>query len=152
MCNIAAAGASDSSQGLFFQKSLKPFQVYELDLCLDPSKWSRENPLTAKYIMTDLGFWDELSDAPLNQRGWMVQERLLARRVIHFGRDQLFWECGKTEACEKYPVKLPSTPISVMQTRWSRLTRDAFSPWEKTSSLPFLGLPRSCHRLLVTSM
>ena len=36
---------------------------------------------------------DPLRKSPLNRRGWVVQERLLARRIIHFAEDQLFWEC-----------------------------------------------------------
>ena len=30
--------------------------------------------------------------SPLNGRGWVLQERLLAPRTLHFGREQLFWE------------------------------------------------------------
>lgn len=33
----------------------------------------------------------------------MLQERLLAPRVLHFGRKQLFWECNELCACEMYP-------------------------------------------------
>ena len=31
--------------------------------------------------------------SPLGGRGWALQERLLAPRTLHFGREQLFWEC-----------------------------------------------------------
>lgn len=31
--------------------------------------------------------------SPLNGRGWVLQGRLLAPRTLHFGREQLFWEC-----------------------------------------------------------
>jgi hypothetical protein len=37
---------------------------------------------------------------PLLQRGWTVQERLLAPHVVHFGRKQVFWECHGTSCCE----------------------------------------------------
>ncbi|OCL07539.1 HET-domain-containing protein, partial [Glonium stellatum] len=36
---------------------------------------------------------DPLRKSPLNRRGWVVQERMLSRRMIHFADDQLFWEC-----------------------------------------------------------
>lgn len=29
----------------------------------------------------------------LNSRGWVLQERLLSRRTIHFASDQVYWEC-----------------------------------------------------------
>ncbi|KAL1647085.1 hypothetical protein SLS58_002855 [Diplodia intermedia] len=31
---------------------------------------------------------------PLAARAWVLQERLLAPRVLHFGGDRVFWECG----------------------------------------------------------
>ncbi|KAI1455435.1 HET-domain-containing protein [Annulohypoxylon moriforme] len=36
---------------------------------------------------------DYLETCPLVTRGWCMQERLLAPRLLHFGREQLFWEC-----------------------------------------------------------
>lgn len=37
---------------------------------------------------------------PIMYRGWCYQERLLARRVLHFGRQELFWECKSLTTCE----------------------------------------------------
>lgn len=34
-----------------------------------------------------------IKHAELNRRGWVLQERLLSRRVLHFARDQVYWEC-----------------------------------------------------------
>jgi hypothetical protein len=36
----------------------------------------------------------------LNQRGWVLQERVLARRTIYFTSEQSFWECGSGVRCE----------------------------------------------------
>jgi hypothetical protein len=33
------------------------------------------------------------TEAPLNQRAWALQERLLSTRVVHYGSSELFWEC-----------------------------------------------------------
>ncbi|PSS00831.1 heterokaryon incompatibility protein-domain-containing protein [Coniella lustricola] len=41
--------------------------------------------------------------APLNRRGWVKQERVLAPRTIHFGQDQVYWECKMLQACESQP-------------------------------------------------
>jgi hypothetical protein len=35
----------------------------------------------------------DVERGPLNTRGWTLQERLLSRRNIFFGRDQMHWEC-----------------------------------------------------------
>ena len=39
----------------------------------------------------------ELTWGSLSQRGWSLQERILAPGVLHFGRDQVFWECNEDE-------------------------------------------------------
>jgi hypothetical protein len=44
-----------------------------------------------------------ISSAPLAQRGWVFQERILSTRAVHFG-PQLFWECATLEACETFPT------------------------------------------------
>lgn len=33
------------------------------------------------------------SDGPLHERGWCLQERIMAPRILHFGEEQLVWEC-----------------------------------------------------------
>ncbi|KAI4229623.1 MAG: hypothetical protein L6R36_000670 [Xanthoria steineri] len=39
----------------------------------------------------------ELVRGSLSQRGWPLQERILAPGVLHFGHDQVFWECNEDE-------------------------------------------------------
>jgi hypothetical protein len=36
----------------------------------------------------------------LNKRGWVLQERALARRTIYFTARQTYWECGCGVRCE----------------------------------------------------
>ncbi|KAI0138141.1 HET-domain-containing protein [Hypoxylon sp. NC0597] len=37
---------------------------------------------------------------PLMNRAWVYQERMLSRRVLHFGYYELFWECSTEIYCE----------------------------------------------------
>ncbi len=37
---------------------------------------------------------------PLLSRGWVLQERLLSPRVVHFTPDELIWECTEKTTCE----------------------------------------------------
>jgi hypothetical protein len=37
---------------------------------------------------------------PLLNRGWVYQEQLLSRRMLHFTRNELIWECLETTQCE----------------------------------------------------
>jgi hypothetical protein len=39
-------------------------------------------------------------DYPLSKRGWCFQERLLARRVLHFTDDEMVFECKNDVQCE----------------------------------------------------
>lgn len=50
---------------------------------------------------------EELQWAPLHARAWVLQERILARRVLHFTRNELMWECAETDASESYPLGFP---------------------------------------------
>ncbi|KAH8749587.1 heterokaryon incompatibility protein-domain-containing protein [Hyaloscypha sp. PMI_1271] len=43
---------------------------------------------------------NSISTWPLISRGWAFQERLLAPRVLHFGRDELIWDCNETRECQ----------------------------------------------------
>ena len=56
-------------------------------------------------------------DEPLIRRAWVVQERLLAPRVLHFGSRQLFWECSEWDASEDYPMGIP--PVLVRSDQQS---------------------------------
>jgi len=37
---------------------------------------------------------------PLTRRAWIYQERLLSPRVLHFGHNELLWECQEASTCE----------------------------------------------------
>ncbi|KAF5587257.1 serine threonine kinase [Fusarium pseudoanthophilum] len=43
----------------------------------------------------------DLESAPLNTRGWVMQERALSRRTLHFTKTQVYWECGNGLQCER---------------------------------------------------
>ena len=60
--------------------------------------------------------------SPLSGRGWVLQERLLAPRTLHFGREQLFWECCECRHLEGYAYQ----SLSVGDELWFRVGGD----WE----------------------
>ncbi|KAK2025436.1 HET-domain-containing protein [Colletotrichum zoysiae] len=44
----------------------------------------------------------DVEQGELNKRAWVLQERALSRRTIHFTRNQAYWECGKGIRCETF--------------------------------------------------
>ena len=96
-CNIAATKSHNGAGGLFSKRD--PSQVI---LNIVNSGW--EDRPNETYDILEEKFWESrVSTAPLNRRAWVIQERFLAPRVLHFGKDQLMWECREMEACEAFP-------------------------------------------------
>ncbi|KAK8123146.1 hypothetical protein PG984_011816 [Apiospora sp. TS-2023a] len=69
-------------------------------------------------------WWAEVTNTVLLSRGWVFQERYLAPRVLHFGANQLLWECTTLDACETYPRGLPDYVKSGGHTDIKRLKLD----------------------------
>jgi len=46
-------------------------------------------------------------EVPLHRRAWVVQERFMSRRMLHFHKDQVFWDCHQKPACETFPTGYP---------------------------------------------
>ena len=42
----------------------------------------------------------DLEGLSLESRAWCFQERLLSNRIVHFTRDEFFWECQTVKYCE----------------------------------------------------
>lgn len=64
-------------------------------------------------LLVKSDFWEvQVRHAPLSQRAWVVQERILAPRSLYFGESQLFWECRQQHACELFPEGVPHVFIS----------------------------------------
>lgn len=98
--NVAATLSSDGTESLFQDRPSDPIRPSKLSLDIDGTPHN--------YYIMDGNIWrDEIDNAPLNSRGWVFQERFLARRILHFGPRQLGWECRELEALEIFPNGLP---------------------------------------------
>ena len=104
--NVSATRSLDGSESLLKNRDWGLFLPSEIEL--------ETNGLSQKYYVHDGDLWsDEIVNAPLNSRGWVFQERFLARRVLHFGQRQLGWECRELDALEIFPKGLrPASAIS----------------------------------------
>ncbi|KAF1938046.1 hypothetical protein EJ02DRAFT_469220 [Clathrospora elynae] len=69
---------------------------------------------------------NNVSQCTINKRAWVTQERLLAPRILHFGRSQLLWECLEYDASESYPHGLPAFSQTQILTNFKALDPDKY--------------------------
>ncbi|KLU86154.1 hypothetical protein MAPG_05173 [Magnaporthiopsis poae ATCC 64411] len=94
-CNISALHAPNSRHSLFSTRNTD-------FLCPQTIQIAYDGQQTAFLIRDDPYWHDEFEDARLHTRGWVLQERFLSPRVLHFGRSQVFWECTERDISELY--------------------------------------------------
>ncbi|KUJ23570.1 HET-domain-containing protein [Mollisia scopiformis] len=100
--NIAASSASDGSVGCFFNRDSS--HVWQHTVA------ARVNGQNRIYDCIEDGISDAcIFETPLARRAWVMQERLLAPRTLHFSSTQMFWECNTLNACEVFPEQYPAT-------------------------------------------
>ncbi|KAN0098329.1 Heterokaryon incompatibility protein (HET) domain containing protein [Hyaloscypha variabilis] len=91
VCTIAAVGAKDSGEGCFLPRQREisvplPLQTCTLFVSLPPAGLKFETLETMQSTL-------EMEDSVWSTRAWVFQERLFSRRMILYGRSQIFWEC-----------------------------------------------------------
>ncbi|KAF4977473.1 hypothetical protein FDECE_18351 [Fusarium decemcellulare] len=97
---IAATGAESSDQGLFLERC---FHKFELRPCL---LRSTSNAARILFVMPTIPEWiRDVSHSPLLERGWAIQERLLSKKIVHFGRNLVLWECLDLQEDEVSPIE-----------------------------------------------
>jgi hypothetical protein len=126
------------------------------DRLLGKSSWASKLPsqieidfenISRKYFVIDGDLWDdEVNYGPLNERGWVFQERYLARRVVHFGQSQLAWECREWRALEMFPDGLPQS-LRVSQTK-HECTTATTEPISRSTELQDLKFAKEWQLLL----
>jgi hypothetical protein len=82
-CTIAATSSKDSHQGFLRQP---------ISIPTDLRSFANSDSF-GKY------FERIVENGILNNRAWVLQERALSRRIIHFTEQQPFWECGAGVTC-----------------------------------------------------
>ncbi|EKJ69140.1 hypothetical protein FPSE_10684 [Fusarium pseudograminearum CS3096] len=94
---IAATGARSSDDGLFLPRPALAFDP-------NPVILRRKGPTGETRdisILPNVPSWiSEIKRAPLYERGWAIQERILSARVVHFAANMILWECHERRATE----------------------------------------------------
>lgn len=90
---VIAASASQGDEVGMFPK-LKDYYSETIDL-----KWNAlDIRLKVEPFRSHISTLN--TEGPLMSRSWTYQERLLARRVLLYNRDEVVWECNETWRCE----------------------------------------------------
>ncbi|KAJ8129324.1 hypothetical protein O1611_g4308 [Lasiodiplodia mahajangana] len=85
---IAAASAKSSREGFLGTRSGRQWVTIA----------TPKGPWCCAESIDD--FQTDVENSILNTRAWVLQERVLSRRTIHFTSTQMYWECGKGVHCE----------------------------------------------------
>jgi len=89
---LAATGAARDSEGLFFPRTPPTYEVFS-HARQGVTGTVHAFPIPKDRRAASLGGYSQLDKEPLSSRGWVLQERLLASRSLHFASDQIFFEC-----------------------------------------------------------
>lgn len=89
-CTIAASSARDSKQG-FLKRPREPAE------CVRVPSSSYGDVIISTFVDD---FESDVEESLLSSRAWVLQERVLSRRTIHFTSRQTYWECGGGVRCE----------------------------------------------------
>jgi hypothetical protein len=92
-CTIAATSAEDSTKGFLKRRIVDHPEAPYIKV---PT--SSHGSLYVSALADD--FQQDVENGVLNQRAWVLQERALSRRTIHFTSNQTYWECGEGVRCE----------------------------------------------------
>jgi hypothetical protein len=82
-CTLAASSAKGSDEGfLKLRPSSPPLQIQTKE-----GRWL--------YVSKEVDdFFEDIEKSLLNGRGWVLQERILSRRIIHFSAKHTYFEYG----------------------------------------------------------
>ncbi|KAH6695472.1 hypothetical protein F5X68DRAFT_244126 [Plectosphaerella plurivora] len=115
VCNIAASAADGPHESLFRDRDQKHIEAG----MVEASFFSMDNVKRA-HVVTERNYCERQLRGPLNHRGWVMQERFLAPRVLYFGSDQVVWECLTENASEVFPLGRPgSSPVKRINALWN---------------------------------
>ncbi|KAF5010796.1 hypothetical protein FDECE_3058 [Fusarium decemcellulare] len=125
---ISASQATNSSEG-FLDRSGESTYLYAENSVQMGEITNPDGSVSKLYrrMMGGHGYYcdsrhhSKLEEEPLIKRGWVLQENILARRIIHFTKDELLWECMECLKCEC--MEVDNSTINTKSTGMIRETQ-----------------------------
>lgn len=104
ICTISASDARDCRDGLFRSRTIRPIRLNYLNDDFEPTLSVIVQPAFHRGWMREL-------EGPLQSRAWVVQERHLSPRIIHYTKKCLMWECRTATASEHQQDMRPKVDL-----------------------------------------
>lgn len=94
-----------SSQVFFLTRKTGRLSMWKTDPCTTPDIQGSCDYRAPFLHQIHLDDWrNDIEKSQFHKRGWVLQERLLAPRVLHFGKRQVDWECYQTQKSKRSPL------------------------------------------------
>ncbi|KAK4466797.1 heterokaryon incompatibility protein-domain-containing protein [Cladorrhinum samala] len=125
---ISASASSSADSGLFF----KPTPAYLIPL-MAKTIYGKPYCEFSLAVRNCSSFEDDVENGVLSDRGWCLQERVLSRKILHFGRSQIHWEClgGVWSADYSFQNEIDARPLSIRKSFQGELQRSTPRPGPK---------------------
>lgn len=109
-CTLAALSSADGSGGCHLEDQVQKVMGNTFFDLQDPSSADepyirifRKEPTDWTTDYDGMASRSKEVQSPLRHRAWVLQERELSKRSIHFGKNQLLWECKQMKASAQLP-------------------------------------------------
>ncbi|KAL6819729.1 heterokaryon incompatibility domain-containing protein [Trichoderma camerunense] len=109
--NISATDSTSGADGLIFNRDVLKTSPCQLSVQLPGVGETLDLVVFHNKVLV------ESDEGELNRRGWVLQERILSPRVLHFTKHQVFWECNSLLASDIRPEGEPIDPTSPSDMR-----------------------------------
>jgi hypothetical protein len=98
-CTISADAAKSWTEGFLRRKS--------------PPQFTKVSKSRRRMYACDSkhDFEIHVNNSGLNKRAWVLQERVLSRRILHFAEDHTYFVCGENVRCENFTTLIRYDPI-----------------------------------------
>jgi hypothetical protein len=107
--NIAATGYADGKRGFLESENRNLDQILPCWVHSDGEGSQANEEEQNRWLYRIFRTPDEdIEHSPLNRRAWVMQERTLSPRVLHFEKSQIIWECCSTTYSEQRSL-IPGT-------------------------------------------
>lgn len=97
LITLAATSSTSSDSGLLNDRAALKYPVIPARLFWEPNRQCASGAL----LESQQSYWEtSVLAGHLHTRGWTLQERAMAPRILHFTKDETYWECAALIAPE----------------------------------------------------